>query len=231
MAMFVASLASADLSGHMETRDLQLPADGIAVLELDTGAGSLKIAGDVNADDIRVNAVIRINEDDEQKIRKMIESDMNLTLVKSGDHAILTATFDDKFWGNSAERVIDVEVLMPAGMALRVDDGSGAMEISDINADIGIDDDSGPILIRTVGNLKIDDGSGSIDVRNASGDVAIDDGSGTITVDQVGGSVMIDDGSGGIDVSDVEHALIIIDDGSGRLTVSNIRGVVENDSD
>ena len=229
MAMFVASLASAEFGGHTEARDLQLSADGITVLELDTGAGSLKITGVVDAEDIRVSALIRIDEEDEKKIRKVIDSDMNLALEKSSDRAKLTATFDDKFWGNNDERSIDLEILMPTGIALKIDDGSGSIDISEVSADISIDDGSGSILVRTVGNLRIDDGSGSISIYAAAGDVSIDDGSGSITVEQVGGSVIIDDGSGGIDVSNVEHDLIIIDDGSGDLAVSNIRGTVKND--
>ena len=229
MAMFVASLASAEFAGHTEARDLQLPADGITVLELDTGAGSLKITGVADAEDIRVKALIRIDEDDEQKMRKAIESDMNLTLERNSGRAKLTATFDDKFWGGSDEHSIDLEVRMPASMQLKVDDGSGPIDIREVSADIRIDDGSGSIFIRDIGNLEIDDGSGSISVHAAAGDVSIDDGSGSITVEQVGGSVIIDDGSGAIDVRNVEHNLIIVDEGSGSLAVSNIRGTVTND--
>jgi hypothetical protein len=229
MAMFVASLASAEFGGHTEARNLQLPADGITVLVVDTGAGSLKITGVVDAEDIRVTALIRIDEEDEKKIRKAIDSEMNLALEKSSDRAKLTATFDDKFWGGSDDHSIDLEVRMPASMKLQVDDGAGPIDIREVSADIRIDDGSGSILIRNIGNLKIDDGSGSIRVYAAAGDVSIDDGSGAIIVEQVGGSVIIDDGSGGIDVSDVEHDLIIIDEGSGSLAVSNIRGTVKTD--
>jgi hypothetical protein len=229
MAMFVASLASAEFGGHTEARDLRLPAEGITVLELDTGAGSLKITGVADAEDVWVNALIRIDEDDEQKIRRVIESDMNLVLEKTGDRARLTATFDDKFWGDSDDHAIDLEVRMPTSMKLKVDDGAGSIDIREVSADIRIDDGSGSILIRNIGNLRIDDGSGSISVHAAAGDVSIDDGSGQISVEQVGGSVIIDDGSGAIDIRDVEHDLIIIDEGSGSLAVSNIRGTVKND--
>jgi DUF4097 and DUF4098 domain-containing protein YvlB len=229
VAMFVASLASAEFGGYTEARNLQLPADGIAVLELDTGAGSLTITGVADAEDIRVNAQIRIIEDDEQTIRKVIESDMNLALERNSDRARLTATFDDKFWGGSDEHSIDLEVRMPASMKLKVDDGAGPIDIREVSADIRIDDGSGPILIRNIGNLRIDDGSGSINVHAAAGDVTIDDGSGLISVEQVGGSVIIDDGSGAIDIRDVEYDLIIVDEGSGSLAVSDIRGTVKTD--
>ena len=227
MGMFVASLASADFSGHTEARDLQLSTDGINVFELDTGSGSLTIKGIPDADDIQVKALIRVDDDDEGKARRRIASDVTLTLVKSHDRAKLRAEFDNTFWHGNQEGLIDLEIEMPAGLNLNVDDGSGSIEISDVMGDIEVDDGSGPIVIHDVGNIRIDDGSGPINVAVAGGNVSIDDGSGEITVERVGGNVIIDDGSGKIDVSDVEHDLIIIDDGSGGLSVLNVRGSVK----
>ena len=227
MGMFVASLASAEYNGYTEARDLQLSTDGITEFEVDTGAGSLTIKGIPGASEIRVKALIRIDNDDDEKARRAIESDVTLTLVKSNHRAKLKAEFDNKFWRGSRGGLIDLEVEMPADLKLSVDDGSGSIDIGDVMADIKVDDGSGSIVIRNVGNIRIDDGSGFIKVAIAGGDVSIDDGSGEITVEQVGGNVTIDDGSGGIDVSDVEHDLIIVDDGSGGLSVQNVRGSVK----
>jgi hypothetical protein len=230
MAMFVASLASAELNGYLESRSLQLSAEGISVLELDTGAGGLIIRGVNNAHNIQVNAVIRVDAEDDEAAKKYVASNMKLTLVRKRDVARLDASFDRKFWSLNPDSSIDVEVLVPNGMALEVDDGSGSIEIRDVNAGIRIDDGSGSIVVQTVGSISIDDGSGSIDIHAVIGDVLIDDGAGGITVKQIGGSVTIDDGSGSIDVSDVEHDLIIVASGSGGLSVANVRGSVIDDS-
>lgn len=227
MGMFVVSLAGAEYNGYTEARDLQLSAEGITVFELDAGPGSLTIKGSPDARDIKVTALIRIDDDDDEKARRRIASDVTLTLVKTHDRAKLNAEFDTGFRGRDQEGLIDLEIEMPAGLNLSVTDGSGSIDIGDVSADIVVDDGSGSIVIRNVGNLRIDDGSGSISVAAAAGDVSIDDGSGQITVEKVGGSVTIDDGSGGIDVSDVEHDLIIVDDGSGSLSVQNVRGSVK----
>jgi hypothetical protein len=102
MAMFVASLASATWKEHTEARHLQLPAEGITVFELDTGAGSLTIKGMPDARNIRVKAIIRVPKETEERAQKVIASDLKLTLDKSRDHAKLKAKFDSKFWGSDS---------------------------------------------------------------------------------------------------------------------------------
>lgn len=225
MAMFVASLAHAAWKEHTEIRDLQLSADGVTVFEVDAGAGSLTIKGLPDIQDIIVKAMIRVPGEDADSAKKIMASDMKLVLDKVRDHARLKATFDGRFWGND-QGSIDLEVDMPAGLALSVNDGSGSIDISDVAGFVTIDDGSGSIIVSNVGRLNIDDGSGSIKVSAATGDVSIEDGSGGITVRQVGGNVIIDDGSGGIDVADVEHDVTIVDDGSGSLSISDVRGTV-----
>jgi len=225
MAMFAASLAHAAWKEHTELRDLQLSAAGVTILEVDTGAGSLTIRGLPDTHDIAVKAIIRVPGEDADSARKIMASDMKLVLDKARDHARLKATFDGRFWDND-HGSIDLEVEMPADLALSVNDGSGSIDISDVEGFVTIEDGSGSVIVNNVGDLRIDDGSGSIKVSTASGDVSIDDGSGGITVRHVGGDVIIDDGSGGIDVVDVEHDLIIVDDGSGSLSVSDVRGTV-----
>lgn len=229
MVMLAASLASAEYNGYTESRDLRLPADGISVFDLDTGAGSLTIKGDTGADEIVVKAVIRINTDDVEKAQELIADDMQLTLTQKKGRATLNAEFNSKFWGGHTEGMIDLEVHIPSGIELKIDDGSGSLDVSGVAADLRIDDGSGSISVSSVGNVRIDDGSGSIEVHDAGGDVSIDDGSGSIKIVGVSGSVKIDDGSGSIDVSDVEHDLTIVDDGSGGLTISNVRGTVTKD--
>jgi len=225
MAMFVASLTHAAWTEHTEIRNLQLAADGITVFEVDAGAGSLTIKGLPDIQDITVKAMIRVPGKDADSVKKIMASDMTLVLDKVRDHARLEAAFDGRFWRHD-QGSIDLEVAMPAGLALSVKDGSGSIDISDIAGFVTIDDGSGSIIVSNIGHLNIDDGSGSIEVSAATGDVSIEDGSGGITVRQVGGDVIIDDGSGGIDVVDVEHDVIIVDDGSGSLSVSDIRGAV-----
>lgn len=227
MAMFVATLSNAAWNGYTETRDLVVPADGVQMFEIDAGAGELVVNGDQNATDITVKALIRVDDDDDDA-REMIQKNLVLKLETKRGKAKLDAYFDDNFWHNE-NAAVDLEVRVPHGLAIFVDDGSGPMRIEGLGSDIGIDDGSGSIVIINAASVAIDDGSGSIRISGVTGDVMVEDGSGDITIRDIGGTVTIDDGSGGIDVRNVEHDLEIIDDGSGSVRLADIRGSVHQD--
>ena len=227
MAMFVATLAQAGFSDYEEVRDMDIDAKGISQLSIKAGAGSMDVTGVDGQKIISVKATIIVPDADEDEAQKVIAKKMSLSLQRKGSEARLNSWFDQGFmsFGSNAYIVLDVKV--PMGMAVNIDDGSGSIDVVDVGGDVTIDDGSGSIDVSNVASLKIDDGSGSIDVSNAAGDVSIVDGSGSITVKHVMGSVTIDDGSGSIKVSDVENDLIIVDDGSGSLSFSDIRGTVD----
>lgn len=230
MAMFVASFANAAWNEYTDVRELKLDADGIDDIIIEAGAGNMSVKGVAGLDSIVVTATVVVPDTDEKDAMQFIEKKMRLSLDRNGDRAKLDSWFEQGFFGRGSSARIDLEINVPTGMNVSIDDGSGSIDISDVSAAVSIDDGSGSIELRNVLDVNIDDGSGSIDVANASGDVSIVDGSGSIKVQSVGGSVTIDDGSGGIDVSDVERDLIIVDDGSGGFRFSNVRGRVEQDS-
>jgi hypothetical protein len=231
LAMFTVNLAAAAGEDYEEQRDLSLSATGIGTVDIEAGAGSLEVSGVSGADEIIVTATIQIPDRDTDNARKIIESDLVLTLEKREETAVLKAWFDNRFWRRGDTPSVHLLVHMPDNLNLAVDDGSGSITVSDITGAIRVEDGSGSITMTSVGGeVQIDDGSGSITVDDVGGDLSIDDGSGGIKIRGVAGSVIIDDGSGSINVSDVEQDLIIVDDGSGGLNISNIKGRVDKDS-
>ncbi|MDH3665093.1 MAG: DUF4097 domain-containing protein [Alphaproteobacteria bacterium] len=229
MAMFTASLAHAGWNDYEEVRELNVDAAGASEFVIDAGAGSMVVTGDGNASEIEVTATIQVDTGDDKKAQEIIADRLTLTLDRNGDSVILKSYFDGGMWGNSSGSV-KLEVVMPQGISLQVDDGSGSIVIEDTEGDVEVEDGSGSLKVFNAGNVEIDDGSGSIEVEGATGDISIIDGSGSITVSEVGGSVTIDDGSGSINIDDVAKDVIIEDDGSGGLNVSNVRGKVESDT-
>lgn len=230
MAMFTASLAHAGWSDYEEVRNLRLDSEGIESLTIEAGPGSMDVAGVAGADEVLVVATIVISDSDEDKALEVIEKRMQLSLEADADTAVLKSDFENGFMGWGAEGAIHLEVKIPQGMAVHIDDGSGSLDVTGTLGDVFIDDGSGSIDVRGVADVRIDDGSGSVDISDASGDVSVVDGSGSISVKHIGGSVTIDDGSGGIRVSDVENDLTIVDDGSGGLKISDVRGRVEQET-
>lgn len=228
MAMFAASLAYGASYDYREVRDLAVDANGLVEFEIDAGAGSLTVTGVDGATDITVVATIRVESRDEDKARKVIEEKLRLTLERDGDRAELRSELDSG-WGWDVNAAVDLEVQMPAGVSLIIDDGSGSTVVTGVSASVTVDDGSGSLEISDVGTVDVDDGSGSIKITNSSGDVSVNDGSGSIVIRGVAGSVTVDDGSGSIKVDDVAEDLIIEGDGSGSVSFTNVRGVVEQD--
>jgi hypothetical protein len=230
MAMFVTSLAFAAAGGYQEVRELSLETSGVGTLSISAGSGELVVVGVPGSSEIMVTATIEVDTGNSDKARKKIDSDMVLRLEKERETAVLKAYFDEGGFSWGADTAIHLEVRMPEGLDLAIDDGSGSLEVSNVHGNIKLDDGSGSITLTDVGGtVEIEDGSGSIVVDRAGGNLAIDDGSGSITVRGVAGSVVVDDGSGGIDVSDIDQDLIIVDDGSGSLNVSDVRGHVKTE--
>jgi len=226
-------LASSAWADYEEVRELALDTRGIDTLKIDAGAGSMDVVGVAGITEITVVATIRISGSNDDRAREKIESDMILSLEKDSDTAELNAWFESSGWnwGRNGSATIALEVRLPEGLHLNVDDGSGSIDIENVRGDITLDDGSGSLTMKDVGGVvEIEDGSGSISVKGVGGDLSINAGSGSIKVKGVAGSVTVDDGSGSIDVSDVEEDLIIVDDGSGGLDFSNIGGRVQKES-
>jgi hypothetical protein len=230
MAMFTVSLAHAGWSDYEEIRNLDLDADGISQLTINAGAGSMDVTGVKGLDKINVKATIVVPDEDEDKALRVIEKTIQLSLEESAGTAKLEAWFDSGLMSFGSRAYIVLEVSVPQGMAVNIDDGSGSIDVVDLAGDLTIDDGSGSIDIRNVAHVRIDDGSGSIDLVDVAGDVSIVDGSGSISIEHVQGSVTIDDGSGSIEVTDIDSDLIIVDDGSGGLRFTDIRGTVDADT-
>ncbi|MGB5257095.1 MAG: hypothetical protein WBN44_07560 [Woeseiaceae bacterium] len=230
MAMFLASFADAAWNDYKTVRELRLDASGIESFEIDAGAGKMGVKGVVGLEAIEVVATILVPESDEDDAMELVEKKLRLSLHRAGDRARLVSHFKPGVFGSESAARIDLEIMVPSGLAIEIDDGSGSIELVDLGGDVSIEDGSGSITVAGVVGLSIDDGSGSIDVSSAAGDVSIVDGSGSIKVRSVAGSVTIDDGSGSIKVNDVAQDLIIVDDGSGGFSYADVRGSVKDDS-
>ncbi len=232
---------------YEDVRTLSLSAKGINELEIDCGAGFLKVYGKQGLNDIKVEAEIIVEGRSEKNAEEFLKKYLDLSLEKRGSRAVLKSGFKDYHsifsFGN---KLINLTVSLPAEMDLDVDDGSGYITIEDIAGNLVIDDGSGDIeIVNTKGNVNvddgsgeveleeitgdvdIDDGSGEINVEGVSGDVSIDDGSGSIIIRNVGGSVTVRDGSGSISIDGVEKDVSIPSDGSGSVRVNNVKGKVK----
>ena len=216
---------------YTEQRELRADGDGIRLLDIDAGPGSLSISGAPGASDIVVNATLRVATSSEKRAAAFIARRLQLTLRTDGDRAVLKSQFRESWWFWGTRGSIDLDILVPPELGLIVDDGAGSIFIDGVRGGASIDDGSGSIRLRNAGSVTIDDGSGDIDIVDVTGDVSIEDGSGDLIIRSVDGSVTISDGSGGIKVDGVTGDLVIEESGSGSLSINDVQGRVTSDDE
>lgn len=245
--LFLAALAVVNAAQSRET--LTLDASGCRSLRIDCGAGYLQVRGEDNLEKIEVKAVLDVRGIAQNELSEFKKQYVELKLDKTGDNAVLIAKIESGFsletlFGGRDAR-IDLEIRLPRRLALAVEDGSGDIEIREIDGGLDLEDGSGAIHVTNInglvkiddgsgdmqlaglkGGVKIIDGSGDIELKDAGGDVAVEDGSGKIGLYHVSGSVTIDDGSGDIIIDGVEKDLTIEEAGSGGVEIRNVKGKV-----
>jgi len=225
-------------------RLLELPKTGIDVVDIDCEAGFLKVYGIPNLDKIEVKAEIEVNIRDSEDRDDFIQKRVRLSLERRGSRAVLISHIDNHSFFNR-HALINLTVRIPQPMDLNVEDGSGAIEIRDVNGRVRIDDGSGGIDLDNVtgdveisdgsgelsinninGNLEVDDGSGEIEIDDVQGNLYVDDGSGSMRISKITGNVVVSDGSGSIDIDGVDKDVTIREAGSGGLSIHDVKGKV-----
>jgi hypothetical protein len=139
---------------------------------------------------------------------------------------------------------MDVRVAVPKSATLKIDDSSGDMEVTDVQAatitdssgdqtlenvagDLDVSDSSGEIkIIKVGGALRLRDSSGDVDVDDVQGDVMVEvDSSGDLDIRHVSGGVHVrNDSSGDIEIHDVKRDVLIDEDSSGGIRVQDVGG-------
>jgi DUF4097 and DUF4098 domain-containing protein YvlB len=192
-----------------KTVQLALDNDSLDQLNIDAGAGDLKITGKPSQSEITVIAKV-FGE-------KLSDDDYVLSLEKAADKALLIAQFNDNTYNN--ER-IDLEISMPSYLALLVDDRSGDISIESVSNGLTLNDRSGDIeLSHIAGLVRIEDRSGDVVGKDLRGDVIINDRSGEIYLKDVVGDVNIDDSSGDIHATNIS-GVVTVEDGSGDININ-----------
>jgi hypothetical protein len=174
-------------------------------------------------------------------------ADIKVEIRRDGDTVYVRAVMpdiSDGFFGLSRYAYLDLTVAVPKTATLKLEDSSGDMHVSDVQAanitdssgdqtleriagDLEVADSSGEIKIVDVGGgLRLKDSSGDVDVDRVQGDVTVTiDSSGDLDIRRITGGVhVLSDSSGDIEIEDVKRDVIIDEDSSGGIRVHDVGG-------
>lgn len=212
---------------HEAERKATIDVAGAKRLVVRAGPGALNIRGESGRS--QLDAIGRACADSAADLRK-------LTMEVSRDGATVTLTAapqPEAVWTFTGDPFyLDVTVRVPAELAVKIEDGSGDIEVVGV-AELDVHDGSGDLqATRIAGNVRIDDGSGEVRIETVGGDLRLADGSGTVTIDSVRGNLLIeDDGSGDLNAQSVAGNVRVVDDGSGEIRIRKVNGHVHVEGD
>jgi hypothetical protein len=213
-----------DAPVYTAPREATVDARGARTIEIDAAAGTLRVVGVAGLTEVRVRGTARADRRDEL-------AGIRLDARRAGDAVVVRVDIperdDDRGWHDDwTMRALDLVVEVPRGIAARVVDGSGDLELVGVGA-LDLRDGSGAIEVADVASAVIEDGSGSMRVCDVRGDLRVRDGSGSVEAVRVGGSFTVErDGSGSIEARTVAGDFIVERDGSGGIDYAGVRGEV-----
>ncbi len=116
----------------------------------------------------------------------------------------------------------NLKIALPGGGDLVVRNAVGAVRGGQLEGTLRVDTGSGDIeIVAHAGQLTLDTGSGDVTVGAVTGETRIDTGSGDVVVRKLVGNGLVDTGSGDVTVENVSAGKLSVDTGSGDVTVRN----------
>lgn len=230
LVMFIFPLA-VSAKTYAEVKELSLSSEGISAMKIECGAGFLRLKGVKGQNEIKVKADVIAGNRKGEELNEFIEENVELSLERHGDRAVLISRIEPSgfslFSLKNDNKHIDLTVEVPDKMNLAIKDGSGDIELKNINGEVNIDDGSGAMEVNDVkGKLEIHDGSGDLEIKSIDAKTEIHDGSGDLSIHNVKGEMEIRDGSGSIGIKDITGDITIYD-GSGDIKVEKVNGDLE----
>jgi hypothetical protein len=226
LACALALPAQAEECKHTAQRTATSAGPDIERVVIEARAGDLAVTGgagrDVTVEGRACASTAELLDGSKLEIRR----DGNTVYVRT-----VLPEINDRIFGNRYA-YIDVKVDVPKSATLKIDDSSGDMEVTDVQA-ASIADSSGDQHVeRIAGNLDVADSSGEIKIARVGGELKLKDSSGDVDVDDVQGDVIVDiDSSGDLDIRHVAGTVHVRNDSSGDIQIEDVKRDVVIDED
>lgn len=207
-------------------RNLDLATDGVNTLVVQAAAGELTIRGESGQTQVQVRGTACAGTE-------AALAEIKLVQRREGDRLIVAVEIPETAGGwFDDQRSLDLELRVPARLALDVADSSGDTTIEGVAA-LQVQDSSGDLRIeRIAGEVSVTDSSGDLDLREIGALHIPSDSSGDITAVGVRGDAVIDtDSSGSVTLREVSGDARVGVDSSGDLRFADIGGGVSVGTD
>jgi hypothetical protein len=207
-------------SAYTGPRNAVVDAAGAKGIEIEAGAGTLRVEGKAGLRQVQVVGTARSSS-------QQLLNQIKLIAERRGDIVFIKADMPDRHWNsgfdNGYSAALDLDIQVPQGINADITDGSGDTKIFNVGS-LEATDGSGSFLVDgAAGSVRVTDGSGDLRIENVGGDVTVTDGSGDMNVRNITGSFTVEsDGSGGIYATDVRGSVIVKHDGSGEIDVDKV---------
>ena len=191
-------------------------------LHIRAGTGTLQVRGIDGATRINVEALICVS--DRERLASM---DVELRRLMGPDVRVETLQPDPDGalgWSDDEYARIDLEIEVPRGTDVTIADASGPVSASGVG-ELRVQDGSGEVEITDVlGSARVEDGSGSIRILGVSGDLDLRGGSGSIAIEKVSGAVTVRRASGAVQVQSVGGSVRLLPTVTGSVSVDDVGG-------
>ncbi|HEX2494992.1 MAG TPA: DUF4097 family beta strand repeat-containing protein [Steroidobacter sp.] len=189
------------------------------------GAGDLIIRGEANRAGVEASGRACASS---QKLLDQITIEAH----REGDTVYVKSVLPSAVLDGIRYAQLDLRVFVPEGALLTVEDSSGDLQLSNVQA-ASVSDSSGDQDIRNIGgNLEVVDSSGDVRIEGVRGALKIRDNSGDLIADDVKGDAEVSlDSAGDIVFKRIGGGVRILSDSSGDITISDVQRDVTIDED
>jgi hypothetical protein len=157
--------------------------DGINGLRVDWRNGSITLRVDAEADGMRAEGTKRVSAPDEATAEALIDDFQILLGASSATDDVLVLTFDAPPDTGRISYAANVEIVIPSGVALIIENNNGGVTVT-----------------GNEGTTRITVNNGGVTVEGQNGDTDIDVDNGSITLECNGGVIDARTDNGGITI-------------------------------
>ena len=234
LAAVIAGSAAVLAEEREEALEKRVSLDGAKQVVVKNVRGDVRIAGERDRDDVRCQFLKQARGRKREEVDRVFAA-MDVEITRNGNDIVIEAIYPKRresdrgllalIMQQYTNMRVDLDISVPAAIAVGVAAGSGDVAVADIGGAVEISAASGDIDVRRLGaSLEIQVSSGDIIVEDAAGPITLATASGGIDAVRVRGDASLRSASGDITASDIGGNVACVST-SGDVSVAGVGSV------